>query len=182
MIFRQLSEDTRNRNRSAPKKYLHLQVLFGLSGFRLSASGASGSLSASCADFVGRCAAVGILACRREGLRAFLHYYNYKSCVTAGGCASASALSLPCAGFHPCAAFLFTSGRCGFRRRCVNFAGIIFFAVRRAHALRSARPPKKFFRGYGAAGEGAFLTDFSFGKRVQKCVLQSSAKRHILQV
>lgn len=169
-----------------------MQVLFGLSAFRLSAGDIAAygvlplphggiRLSRRISDlrFGGRSARRPVRHCPpdfRGALRggrylrlserrcAFLHYYSYKSCVTAGRlCLRVCAFAAVC-GISSVRGFFIYHGLAADSGENAGFTPESFFSPRgRTRALRSACLPKKFFCGCALSGEGAFPTDFSFG-------------------
>lgn len=160
------------------------RVISGFHGdIRLeSASGARGSLTGSVRGslsgivlgslsdivpriFVGRCAAVVIFVCRRGGALSFI-IINHKLRVNAGRSSLRVRAFAAVCGILSACGFFICRGLAADSGENAGFTPESFFSPRgRTRALRSACLPKKFSRGYGTAGEGAFPTDFPFGSR-----------------
>ena len=115
--------------------------------------------------FAGLCTAVVIFVCRRGGALSFI-IINHKLRVNAGRSSLRVRAFAAVCGILSACGFFICRGLAADSGENAGFTPESFFSPRgRTRALRSACLPKKFSRGYGTAGEGAFPTDFPFGSR-----------------
>ena len=174
-----------------------MQVLFGLSAFRLSAGDIAaygvlplphGGIRLSrlisdlrfggrssrrpvrhCARiFAGLCTAVVILDCRREGICTLSFIIiNHKLRVTAGRLCLRVCAFAAVCGISSVRGFFIYRRAARISPEMRNFAGNVF--CREAH-LRTALPSsaEKIFPAGALSGEGVFPTDFPFGSRGAK--------------
>ncbi len=189
-----------------------MQVLFGLSAFRLSAGDIAAygvlplphggiRLSRRISDlrfggrssrrtvrhcariFAGLCTAVVILDCRREGLCTLSFIIiNHKLRLTAGRLRLRVCAFAAVCGISSVRGFFIYRRAARISPEMRNFAGIVF--CREAH-LRTALPSsaEKFFPAVARCrAKVSFRRIFRSDRGGRKCVRQSSEKRHILQV